>query len=339
MSDWYAELRVERARVVPVAAWRALTARLWPGGRFLRSEPIVGGLGALIDRVVAHDAQGARVTAIARRFPAGGGNGPEEIRQEVETLRVLARCEAPAPRPLWSDPAGEVLGRPALAMTEVPGRALAAALDTEGAALAGRLLARLHRIPGNRMAHVPDPGDLRVQIAAELSGSVPRADDLADRHELHAAIERGAQLVDGQQETFRHDDFHPGNVVRDGPSAAVVDLTWAGRGDPGRDVGYCRLDLALTAVAGTTEAFLAGYREAGGVVPDHLWLYDLLGVLRCLPTPGRWLPSFHEQGRTDLTVDVLEDRARGFIADALARSTASGVQPVSSAANASSPPS
>jgi hypothetical protein len=113
-------------------------------------------------------------------------------------------------------------------------------------------------------------------------------------------------------------------VVRNGFTAAVVDLTWAGRGDPGRDLGYCRLDLALTAVEGTSEAFLAGYREAGGVVPEHLWLYDLLGALRCLPTPAHWLPAFHEQGRTELTVDVVESRARRFIADALANAAFGG---------------
>jgi hypothetical protein len=106
----------------------------------------------------------------------------------------------------------------------------------------------------------------------------------------------------------------------------VVDLTGAGRGDPGRDLGYCRLDLALTAVEGTTEAFLAGYRQAGGVVPEQLWLYDLLGALRCLPTPAHWLPAFHEQGRTDLTAEVVEGRARRFIADALAAATTSGAR-------------
>jgi aminoglycoside phosphotransferase (APT) family kinase protein len=326
VSEWHATLRAERARVVPRVAWCALADQLWPGARFSSSEPIVGGLGALIDRLIAEDAEGDRVTAVVRRFPSGGGNGPGEVIREVATLEVLTLCEAPAPRPLWSDPAGEVLGRPALAMSDLPGRSLAAGLDAEGAALAGRLLARLHRVPGSSMGHVPHPGDLHAQIAGELSGSVPLEADVVDRRELHVAIERGAQVVAGQQETFRHDDFHPGNVVRDGSSAAVVDLTWAGRGDPGRDVGYCRMDLALTAVEGTTEAFLAGYREAGGVVPEQLWLYDLLGALRCLPTPADWLPAFHEQGRTDLTPDVIEGRARRFIADALADATASGAQ-------------
>jgi aminoglycoside phosphotransferase (APT) family kinase protein len=322
--EWLTSLRAGRADAVPVFAWCALTDRLWPGARFRRSEPLVGGLSSLLDRLIADDAEGVRVTAVVRRFLPERGHGPEDVTGEIATLEVLASHEVPAPRPLWSDPAGEVLGRPALAMSDLSGRCLAADLDAEGAALAGRLLARLHRVPGTSMDHVPEPGDLQTQVSGELARSTPLDQDIIDRPGLHAAIERGAQVATGQEETFRHDDFHPGNVLRHGSTASVIDLTWAGRGDPGHDLGYCRMDLALTGVAGTTEALLAGYREAGGVVPEHLWLYDLLGGLRCLPTPAEWLPAFHDQGRTDLTADVVEDRARRFVADALADATTAG---------------
>ena len=314
---WLAVLRAGRARVVPDAAWRALTEQLWPGARFSGSEPVVGGLSTLMDRVIAIRGDGERVTAIVRRFQPERGHGPEDATGEVATLEVLAAHEVPAPRPMWSDPSGEVFDQPALAMSDLPGRALAANLDADGAALAGRLLAQLHRVPGTAMGHVPDPGPLQTQITGILSRSSPVDDDIIDRSRLHAAIEHGAQMAPGPDQTFLHDDFHPGNVLRHGDTASVIDLTWAGRGVPGRDLGYCRLDLALTAVEGTTDAFLAGYRQGGGVVPEHLWLYDLLGGLRCLPTPAHWLPAFHAQGRTDLTADQVENRAQRFIADAL----------------------
>lgn len=316
-------LRAGRAREMPAKAWCALTEQLWPGAaRFGRSEPLVGGLSALLDRLIADDADGVRVTAVVRRFLPEAGQRPEDVTREVATLEVLAAHEVPAPRHLWSDPAGEILGRPALAMTDLPGRALGADLDADGAALAGRLLARLHCVPAAAMDHIPDPGDLQAQIRSVLSRSTARDEDIIDRSGLHAAIEHGAQVVAGQQQTFLHDDFHPGNVLRHCSTASVIDLTGAGRGDPGRDLGYCRLDLALTAVEGTTDAFLAGSRQAGGVVPEHLWLYDLLGGLRCLPTPAQWLPAWHEQDQTDLTADEVEERAQRFIADALADATA-----------------
>ncbi|MDX1658167.1 MAG: aminoglycoside phosphotransferase family protein [Nitriliruptorales bacterium] len=316
---WLALLRAGRAREVPDGAWRALTQGLWPGARFSTSQPIAGGLSTLLDRITAVKTDGEPVTAVVRRFQPERGHGPEDAAGEVATLAVLAAHEAPAPRLLWSDPSGEVFGQPALAMSDLPGQPVAASLDARGAALAGRLLAQLHRIPGTSMEHVPDPGTLETQVTAILSGSAPADDDMLDRSGLHAAIEHGVRMVSGQDQTFLHDDFHPGNVMRHGDTAAVIDVTWSGRGDPGRDLGYCRLDLALTAVEGTVDAFLAGYRQAGGVVPEDLWFYDLLGGLRCLPTPAHWLPAFHAQGRTDLTTHQVEARARRFIADALER--------------------
>lgn len=316
VPEWLALLRTGRARAVPAARWRVLTEQLWPGARFRSSEAVDGGLGSLVDRVTAILENGALATAVVRRFQPESGYGPEDAEREVATLDVLAAHGVPAPRPLWSDPSGEVFDQPALAMSDLPGRALSATLDVHGARLAGRLLAQLHRVPGASMDHVVEPGDLRDQVTGILSRSTPFDGDIVDRSRLHTAIERGARMVPGQAQTFLHDDFHPGNVMRHRDTVSVIDLTWAGRGDPGRDLGYCRLDLALTAVEGTTDALLEGYRDAGGVVPEHLWLYDLLAGLRCLPTPAHWLSAFHEQGWTDLTPDQVEDRARRFIADA-----------------------
>jgi hypothetical protein len=47
------------------------------------------------------------------------------------------------------------------------------------------------------MDHIPDPGDLQTQIGGVLSRSAPLDEDLIDRCGLHAAIERGAQVVAG----------------------------------------------------------------------------------------------------------------------------------------------
>lgn len=322
---WHSTLRVERGRPVPGAAWRRLVDQLWPGARFTSAEPLTGGLGGLLDRVHATDTDGTDRRVVVRRFLPEWGEDEAAVQRAMATLEVLEDHDVPAPRGLWSDGRGEVLGRPTLAMTDLPGRPVAASLDPVGAELTGRLLATLHRIPGGAMRHVDEPGELADQIESELGRSAPREEDFIDRSILHEALAAGAARVAGQQEAFRHDDFHPGNVLRDGSDAYVVDLSWAGRGDPGRDVGYCRLDLALTADDGTQEAFLDGYRAGGGVVPEHLWLYDLMGALRSLPTPAHWLPAFHELGRTDLTGQVFESRARAFIADALARGRAAGV--------------
>ena len=100
VPGWLAALRAGRARPVPIVAWRALTDRLWPGARFSSCEPLVGGLSGLVDRLIAEDADGGRVTAVVRRFLPERGHGPEDVTREVATLEVLASHELPAPRPL-----------------------------------------------------------------------------------------------------------------------------------------------------------------------------------------------------------------------------------------------
>jgi hypothetical protein len=39
VPEWHAALRGRTRTVVPLAAWCALTDRLWPGARYLRSSP------------------------------------------------------------------------------------------------------------------------------------------------------------------------------------------------------------------------------------------------------------------------------------------------------------
>lgn len=325
VPEWLATLRAERARVVPEGSWARVVGSIWPRGSLRAVDPLVGGLGGLLDRVLAEDGRGDPVSAVVRRFMPEWGENPEDVTGEIATLEVLAAHDVPAPHVLWSDATGSVLGRPALAMTDLPGRAAAADLTAETAGVVGETLARLHRVPGSAMRHRPAPGTLTAQVGRELARSRPQDGDYLDRQVLHGALEQAVRRIPGQRETFLHDDFHPGNVLVDGTEAFVVDLSWSTRGDPGRDVGYCRLDLALTAVPGTTEAFLAAYEAAGGVVPEHLWLYDLLAALRSLSTPAQWLPAFHEQGRTDLTTDDLVERARSFVEAALEHGRAAGV--------------
>lgn len=323
--EWLATLRSQRAEPVPGERWAELVEAIWPGGHLHEALPMTGGLGGLLDRVRVVARDGREVSAVVRRFMPEWGEVPEHVVGETTTLDVLAAYDVPAPRTVWSDPDGRVLGRPALVMSDLPGSPAAAVLDEEVARFLGRLLAQLHRIPGTAMHHRPDPGDLATQIRRRLERSAVHDDDFTDRAALDAALELAAAHVPGQPETFLHDDFHPGNVIIDGDRASVIDLSWATRGDPGRDLGYCRLDLALTGVPGTTGALLEGYRDAGGVVPEHLWVYDLEAVHHSLPSPAHWLPAFHEQGRDDLTPAVLEQRGRAFLQDAVARGRAAGV--------------
>jgi aminoglycoside phosphotransferase (APT) family kinase protein len=65
-----------------------------------------------------------RLRLVVRRYtPQQAAADPGVCRREWDTLRLLERAEAPTPRPVLLDDAGEIFGTPTLVMTRLPGRA------------------------------------------------------------------------------------------------------------------------------------------------------------------------------------------------------------------------
>ena len=117
-----------------------------------------------------------------------------------------------------------------------------------------------------------------------------------------------------------HGDYWAGNTVwRRGRLVGVVDWDGCSLGDPARDVGYCRMDLAMLIGPESPDVFLRAYERAAGRAVPHLAFWDLLGVTLALPDPERWRPGYVDLGRADVTAQLMRDRLRAFIADALAR--------------------
>jgi aminoglycoside phosphotransferase (APT) family kinase protein len=141
--------------------------------------------------------------------------------------------------------------------------------------------------------------------------------------QVHAALLRRRPRLRRLPPVLRHDDFWAGNTLwlRD-RLIAVVDWDDGAVGYPGADVGYCRMDLAMLAGPETVDPFLHAYEAAAGRGVPDLAYWDLLGAARALPDPVKWLPGYHDLGRTDITPELMRDRLRAFVRDALARSEA-----------------
>jgi aminoglycoside phosphotransferase (APT) family kinase protein len=105
-----------------------------------------------------------------------------------------------------------------------------------------------------------------------------------------------------------HGDFHAGNVHWVGRRiAGVIDWEVARWGPAAADVAYCYMDLALAGGRRTAQQFLAAYINRAGNVPGFdVWL--LLAILRPLPDPARWLPSYEGAGWRGLTSTLLRRR-------------------------------
>jgi aminoglycoside phosphotransferase (APT) family kinase protein len=302
-----------------------LADQLAPGSRPANVRRLVGGLDAAMHAVDLLQPGGARLRIVLRRYPLDLSGELDALPSRGwQALRLLERAGVPAPRPRWFDPAGDLFGTPALAMTRLPGRADVQPRDRARwlRGLAGAL-ADLHRLPadGLERTSLPGPGGLQAEALAKAR----RPDVLASAHidapALAAAL--GAAPPPAGRIALVHGDFHPGNTLwRWGRLCGVVDWDFARVDDPAFDIAYCRLDLALLDGMEAADGVLRAYEEAAGRRVAGLAWWDLAAVTRALPDPARWLPGYHGAGRRDLTAELLRMRLRAFADAALARASA-----------------
>jgi aminoglycoside phosphotransferase (APT) family kinase protein len=201
-------------------------------------------------------------------------------RAEEFALLLAARgAGVTVPEPLALCRRREVLGRPFLLTTRLPGsaepRALTAAGPHPGLARAlGGELARLHTVapPDPALGFLgPAPADAAAARTAELRGLLDRLP------EPQPGIEYGLNWLDRHAPApvppvLCHRDARTGNLlVEDGRLTALLDWEFAAWSDPAEDLGWLtapcwrfdRPDLEAGGLA-PLDALLGGYVAAGG---------------------------------------------------------------------------
>ncbi|HEY3111011.1 MAG TPA: phosphotransferase [Chloroflexota bacterium] len=309
-------------RAPPAAALAALRDALLPGGRVGPVRRLSGGLDHGMHALDLIAADGARRRLVLRRYPDERlRRRPDAAEREYRVLSLLGELGLPAPRPVWLDAAGALLGQPALVTTRLPGRALIAPADlADWTAQLGRTLVALHTAPlhGRDVGFLEDPG----WIAEYVRRGPPAADVAAhsDGARVWSAVRHLWPGISLTTPALVHGDYWAGNTLwRRGRLVGVVDWGGCTVGDPGWDVCCCRVDLAMLIGPEAPDLFLQAYERALGRAVPHLAFWDLVGVTAALPDPARWLPGYQDLGRTDLTPELMRARLRAFVADALAR--------------------
>ncbi|MFD4950746.1 MULTISPECIES: phosphotransferase family protein [unclassified Streptomyces] len=265
----------------PARSWerarRALRAAGVPPDRLARLRALGGGTYNSVEELCLAD--GTRY--VLKVPPASTAPGLRYERDllvgEAEFCRAAARAGVPAPRVVAE---GEDAGRRHLLMTACPGEPWDASVtDAEAAGLRARLggqVARLHRVTGPGFGYPsgalgPLAPDWRTAFTAMYAAVL----DDARRH--GAPLPRPADEIAGTAEAaygaldeiavprLVHFDLWPGNVLLDRSEAGVrigglIDGERMFWGDPAADF----VSLALLGDIREDEAFLAGYRAAGG---------------------------------------------------------------------------
>jgi aminoglycoside phosphotransferase (APT) family kinase protein len=264
---------------------------------------------------------GSRLPLVIRRFGRWHlQHFPDIAARSARTLDLLARLDVPAPRSVYVDPNGALLGSPALVMTRVPGRGLLTPRDRDGyLAQLAAALARLHRarFRDEEVSYLQRPDetvDWVMQNEMDLDAVVMRP--LGS--EVRAAIEQMRPRLRRVTPVLVHTDYWAGNTLWSrGRLTAIVDWDNAALGPPGIDVGYVRMDLSMMLGGDAPDAFLAAYERAAGWRVPQLAFWDLFGAARALPNTEHWLPGYHDLGLTTLSSDDTRARLEAFIRSVL----------------------
>ena len=236
----------------------------------------------------ADDGEHRRDVVLRARPAPPGLLEPYDLHRQFTILRAIDPTPVPAPRALWYEPTGNVLGREFYVMERLDGTVYEGALPAE-LEDAGARLERMSRSLVDALAAIH-----RVDLAAVGLAAAEGRDHL-DRELAHwtaelqrvqrdrlPALERlAAELADRRPEpsatiTLVHGDPKPGNFAfTDDAVSAIFDWELATVGDPLADVGYLECmwtsPASFTSHAGalTVDEFVACYERLTGHAVRH----------------------------------------------------------------------
>lgn len=257
-----------------------------------------------------------------KRYAGPRDNAVAKATLEYKTLEMLRGSGIPAPEPLYLDAEGDMLGIPGIVVTYMPGRQVVAPPDfIAWARTLARMLAKVHSVAYDpaRMSFLLD-GDQEAFWFLRL-GVIP---DRMAAHPDGRAVWEAARALAPSAKRVRpvlvHFDYWPGNVLwRGGKISAVLDWEEGAQGNPGIDVAYCRMDIAMRGLHGTADEFLAAYEAETGARVQDLGLWELAAAVRAMPDPERWVPQWRSFGDMTTTDESVRQDLAIFIARACTR--------------------
>ncbi len=264
------------------AAW---LRRVLPGRRITAAEPLGGGYRNENIRLVTDGG-----SYVLRRYLRGDAARTCAI--EAALAVRLAAEAVPAAEVIAADPEGGAAGLPLLLARHMPGVMVSEAVAREPAAAAGlgaaagRALAAIGAVtfPGGGAFTgpdlVPSPEALPASLpeflesclrAGNAAGPLSPA-EIGRLRALAAAADPLARSV-GRARQLVHSDYNGKNLLAVGGDgrwsiSAVLDWEFAFSGSPLTDVGNM-LRFRACGPPGFAGGFVAGYRDAGGQLPER----------------------------------------------------------------------
>jgi aminoglycoside phosphotransferase (APT) family kinase protein len=248
-------------------AWAARSTG--PTVRIVACSRLTGGITSSVHRLAVVDDHGRADQLVLKRWIS---NNPTEtagwIESEAQILTALEGSGLPVPALVATSRGEETDGHPALLMTAVPGRMNLAPTDPrQWLTQMATALARVHTLAVDAPAIAP-PGERDRRVPA-----------WSERPSLWEEAARVLAEPGPEESCFVHGDYQHFNLLWIGETlSGIVDWTWAGRAYPGRDVGHCRLNLAVLYSPEWAEDFRAVYEAETASKLDRWW--DVFEIAR-----------------------------------------------------------
>ena len=263
------------------------------------------------------------------RPPPPGLLEPYDLKKQFDILRGLQDTAVRAPRALWLEETGDVLGRPFYVMECLPGTAFERGVPPELALDGERVrsmtedladqIAEIHTVDlaATGLASIGPGADYLEnevdhwagEVARVQQGRLPALERLVT--EVRNAIPPQLPTV-----TLVHGDAKPGNFAYlDGRLTAVFDWEMAGLGDPRADIGWAEVlwpspgYFTSLPAALSTDQFVARWEQRTGFRMDHReWFRAFQGLkMAAILLVGGYL---YDEGHSD-------DRRLGEMARAI----------------------
>ena len=245
------------------------------------------------------DVEQRRDMVLRLRPPPPGLLEPYDLQRQFTILRALERTPVPAPRALWYEATGAVLGREFYVMERLGGTVYEGDLPAELARAPERLarmsrglvdtIAAIHRVDlaAVGLSHI----DGREHVTRELdhwTAEIRRV----QRDRLPALERLAAELADRKPApsptiTLVHGDPKPGNFAfEDDGVSAVFDWELATVGDPLTDIGWAECNWAMPTSftnrpgALTADEFVARYEELTNITVRNREWYRALETFK-----------------------------------------------------------
>jgi aminoglycoside phosphotransferase (APT) family kinase protein len=272
--------------------------------RVVAVRRLVGGITSSVHRVILEPPTGRRFSVVLRQWPQAQEDEPvPSVANEVRVLGAVAKADLPVPQVLaFSE---DVDGHPSIVMTYLPGR-----MDLDPRDPMGWIRQMAAALP---VIHAVEP--VGRELGSSLTFLREGVPAWASRPEVWAEATRVLEGPMPRSRRFIHGDYQHFNLLWSrGQLSGVVDWACSGVGAPDRDVGHCRLNLAVLHSPELAERFRLAYEAEAGRRVERSW--DVFEIACYSEHWSEFIPV-QVGGRVPVDLVGMHGRVEALLADAL----------------------